>query len=131
MPLIYYAAFFIASYPLLLAIFGWSTYHSFFIWAAPLLAAFSFGQAYLLCVFGLASFFVWHLVAAAIIFVWWGFKTRKQVVAIMTDPAYQTAPAALKANSVANTMLFFLLSVLVYLGSFTASFLYIYNTRLL
>ena len=131
MMLFYYLLFFGASYVITLMIFGFSTYHRFFWWAGPLLATFAVGQAYLMCLLGIASFFTWHLLLMIAVFIWWAVKSKRQFEALVQVTSDITEDHDIAMKSAANTMLYFFLSVLIYMALFGVGFLYIYNNYFL
>lgn len=128
MSVLIYLAFFVVSYFMLMMLFGYSTYRSYFVWAAPLLTGFAVLQAYALCILGLAAFFVWHLFLITAVFVWWAIKSHRQAQAISALSQGSEAMSYFAANSTSTTWLYFFLSVLTYLASFSIGFVYIFNT---
>ena len=68
MTVVWYLIFLAATYIVALQIFRLTTYHASFFKGAPLLLGYSVLVGYLLFVFNLAPFFIWHLVANVVLF---------------------------------------------------------------
>lgn len=128
MQIIWFIIFLFASHFFALQIFRLSTYHRYFLPALPLLIGYSALVGWLLYKLQLHAFFLWHIGVVAI----WLFviaRRNSRQAQLMLHIAGQDADRVrLMADSAAKTSQFYVYSSLVYLGVFSASFLWAYNT---
>ena len=127
MTVVWYLIFLAATYIVALQIFRLTTYHASFFKGAPLLLGYSVLVGYLLFVFNLAPFFIWHLVANVVLFTvklkGEAKQAKRMLKALGVDPQQQYVAQM----SFSSTRAHYILSVLVYLIGFAVSFLAIYN----
>lgn len=126
MEVIYYIIFFFVSWFGLMLIFSFSTYHKFWFWALPGVAAYSVLLGFLLDYFGLHGGFLWHLGISLFLLVKNFFKQKNQIKVIMELTEEKSQMRAMSESGM-NTLTFYLISSLIYLVSFSVSYLYFFN----
>lgn len=128
MILIYFFAFFIISWILLLVIFSYSTYHRYFKIAGPGLLFYSILVGYLLFRFELHKFFVWQ-VGLSILFLINSYRRQNKVKALFDYEEDLQVKAELEL-SIEKTKKYHIISSATYLLGFSISYLYFLNITL-
>jgi hypothetical protein len=123
-----FIVFLLVSHLLLMQIFRFSTYHRFFWLALPFLVGYGALVAWLLFKFNMHAFFLWQLVLAS---VWLGYGVNKQLGS--SDAMMEMVgndPEALKllASSSKKTVVYYILSSIIYIATFSIFYVWLYNT---
>lgn len=124
--LIYYLGFFIVSWFVLMFIFRFSTYHKFFKYSAPALILYGILVAFLLFQFELHQFYLWHI-GINTIFLYNGYRKQKKLSSIINITEDRLERAELEL-SMERTFKYYILSSVIYLLTFTVSYLYFFNS---
>jgi hypothetical protein len=128
--IIIFGVFVLASYILLRLIFNFSTYHKSAPIALVALAFFAFISGWLMFKLELHGFFMWQLIIFSVIFFSWHRKNMiepDKLSEIATDIAIPRKLGGIFISSYLRTRKYFLLSIFVYLVTFSVSYLYFYN----
>lgn len=128
MQIIWFIIFLFASHFFALQIFRLSTYHRYFLPALPLLIGYSALVGWLLYKFQLHAFFLWHLGVVAIWLFVIARRNSRQAQLLLHIAGQDADRVRLMADSAAKTRQFYAYSSFVYLGVFSASFVWAYNT---
>lgn len=126
----YYIVFLIISWLLLMQIYRLTTYHKYFLRAAPILIGYSVFIGYLLFYFAFHEFFLWHVVLNSI-FLFLQHKKQKKWRELLNEPEAQTflhqGAKNIMDKSFENTIRYYFISSIIYIGVLSISFLYFYN----
>lgn len=126
MEIIYYIIFFVVPWIGLMLVFSFSTFHKFWFWALPCLIVYSLLLGYLLDYFGLHGGFLWHLVISILLLTKYFLGQRKQMKVMMELMEEKSQMRAMSESGM-NTLTFYVISSLLYLITFSISYLYFYN----
>lgn len=129
MDVLYYLLYLLMSYQLLMLVFRWTTYHAHFWKGLPFLLAFGVASGYLLYAFELHSFFLWHVGIMSIVLFRIGRRQDKQIATLM-HLAQSVDEARAISESGANTKRYYAYSSIIYIVSFSVSYLYIFNVSI-
>ena len=135
MSLIYFIIFFVISWLILMKIFSFSTYHKHFYKILPILLIYSALLGYLLDIFELHEFFLWFLVINIILFVknYQRYKKQDLMEGVGKDYKNFISEEKIKETlekSTKNTLKYFVISSIVYLVVFFATYLFFFNEHL-
>lgn len=120
---VFLIGFYFFSYYFLMFIFNYSTYHKYFKFGFPLLVSYGLLIAFLFLKFGFYSSFITYLVIFSIqLFLGYRkqIKSKKKVNEMYGDSSDIEL-------SFEKTLRYYILSSMVYLLSFSISFIYIFN----
>ena len=124
--LLYYFLYFVINWVLLMQIFHFSSWHKYFKQAAVPLVCYGILGGYLLYLFNLPSYFLWHIFFCILSFY---FNYSKQKKARLMIGSIEDD--LLKKEfllSIEKTLRYYIISVCIYLASFSVSFLFFYNS---
>lgn len=129
MDLIKFIAFLVVSHWGAMLVFKLTTYHRYFWPALPLLIGYSALVGWALFTLDLHSFFLWQLgLATAWLFVV-GKKQTKTAAAVLEAGGGDADAVRFLARSASQTMVYYMVSCIVYVVGFSTSFLYLYNLQ--
>ena|SRR5690606_1592729 len=128
MQIVWFVIFLFVSHFLALQIFRFTTYHRYFLLALPVLVGYSALLGWLLYKFQLHAFFLWQLVIVAVWLFALSRRNSKQAQAMLYAAGQDGDQVRFIADSTAKTRQFYAYSCFVYLGVFSAAFLWAYNT---
>ena len=124
-----FVCFLWVSHFVVLQIFRISTYHKYFRLSIPLLVAYGYVCSWLLIKFGLSSYFLPQLIGASIWLTVIGRKNAALGDAVISAWVGDLDHLKGLVASVNKTKTYYMASVVCYLVSFSAAFLYLYNSR--
>lgn len=130
MRIIYFLLFLAVSHFGIMQIFRLSTYHKYFIWTLPVLVGYGTMAGWLLQTFKLNDFFLWQVLAASIWLIRVGNRQRKLSADMIDESDSDSQTMKVLAKSVSNTMIFYVLSSIIYIASFSIAYLWIFNAKL-
>lgn len=107
--------------------FSFSTYHKYIKIAFPALILYGSLIGYLLFAFGFHQFFIWHISLTLASMIWGYSKMNKEVKKIKGLKLSKIAYEELLQLSVERTNKYFILSSVLYLCTFSVSYLYFFN----
>jgi len=106
-------------------IFRFSTYHKYFKVTVIPLIAYGILVGYLLFKFNLNSFFLWHL-GLSIVFFFNNYSKQKKTVNLISTFDNELMKKEFEL-AVENTLRYYILSVFIFLITFSISYLFFYN----
>lgn len=127
MQILGFLAFLLVSHFLLMQIFRFSTYHAFFWKVSPVLVIYGAAVAWSLFKLGMHPFFLWQLVLASAWLFVVGRKNTKSAQAILTLAGDDADYVRLMAESSTQTSRYYAYSSFIYVFSFAAMYLWLYN----
>ena len=135
MNLLYFVAFFVISWLILMKIFSFSTYYKYFYKVLPVLLIYGAILGYLLDVFELHAFFLWFLAINIFLFVkiYRRYKKQDLIEEISEDYKKLLLEQQIKETlekSKKNTFKYFTINSIVYLVVFSVTYLFFFNEHL-
>ena len=126
MEIIKFAAFLLVSHLVLMQIFRFSTYHSYFWKTLPVLLAYSVLVGYLIFAFSLHQFFLWQVILSSFWLFYIG-KRQRKAANDMLSLADDADIVRTMAISTANTSCYYTYSSFIYVILFSLVYLTMYN----
>ena len=126
MELIYYLLYLAVTWLLLMFIYRFSTYHGYFAFAIPIFIIYSILIAYFLFLFALHQFFLWHIFITLILLLINYRKNKKSMSVFREDQTQKIDPEI--ELPFEKTLKHHILSSIIYLVTFSFSYLYFYNS---
>lgn len=127
MEIAWFIGYFILAHFLLMQVFGFSTYHRYFIFALPVVIGFAIGAAWIMFAYLHHGFFISYLVLESIWLLKIGRKSAAQGRAMveMQGPNEEQRNLMIKSSSL--TRRYYVLSSATYLVVFSVGFLWFLN----
>lgn len=107
--------------------FSFSTYHKYIKIAFPALILYGSLVGYLLFAFRFHQFFIWHIGLTLASMLWGYSKMSKEVKKIKRLGIGKMASEEFLQLSAERTKKYYILSSVLYLSAFSASYLYFFN----
>lgn len=125
MSILYSFLFFTISWFLLMKIFNFSTYHKYFKIAVIPLMIYGVLVGFLLYKFNLDFYFIWYLLIAIVIF--YNNYSRQKKSSSLDSLNHEEALKNFIDLSLNKTLRYYILSAVVFLISFSVSFVFFFN----
>lgn len=124
------AAFFLVSFFFLMQIFRYSTYHKLFKLTFPVLFTYSIFTGFLFFYFDLSHLFLFHIILISI-FLYAVYEKQKKAAGKIVQFWGVMSPDSKTETelSVERTYRYFIMSSVVYVLVFAASFIYFFNRQ--